>query len=133
MVPAPTQAPAKKRILIIEDDHNLNQSLGRKFTRLGFEVTGCHDGQEGIEHLSHETFDCVLLDLMMPIKDGFAVLTKKPATLNASIPAYVLTGLGQDEKLALARELGAKHVFSKHEVSPADVAATIEHEVSAVA
>jgi CheY-like chemotaxis protein len=66
---------------------------------------------------------------MMPVKDGFAVLAKKPATPNAETPVYVLTGMGQDEKLELAKELGARSVFSKHEMSPAEVAATIEREV----
>lgn len=122
---------APKRVLIIEDDRNLNQSLVRKFQRLGFEVTGCYDGEQGIERLAVEPFDCVLLDLMMPVKDGFAVLAKKPSTPNAHTPAYALTGLGQDEKLALARELGARSVFNKSEMSPAEVAATIQRELLA--
>jgi DNA-binding response OmpR family regulator len=128
MIQSPPPA-AKKRVLIVEDDRSLNHSLLRKFTRLGFEAIGCYDGEEGIEQLWREHFDCVLLDLMMPVKDGFAVLAKKPATPNAETPVYVLTGMGQDEKLELAKELGARSVFSKHEMSPAEVAATIEREV----
>jgi sigma-B regulation protein RsbU (phosphoserine phosphatase) len=124
-------AAAPKRVLIVEDDRNLNQSLVRKFQRLGFEVIGCYNGEQGIERLAAEPFDCVLLDLMMPVKDGFAVLAKKPSTPNAHTPAYVLTGLGQDEKLALARELGARSVFNKSEMSPAEVAATIQRELLA--
>jgi DNA-binding response OmpR family regulator len=114
---------------VIEDDRNLNPSLVRKFTRLGFEAVGCFDGQAGIDHLSREPFDCVLLDLMMPIKNGFEVLEQKPQTANAQTPAYVLTALGQEEKIAHARELGAREVFSKSEMSPAQVVETIQQEI----
>ncbi len=130
-MPTATPTPAKKRVLVIEDDRNLNPSLVRKFAKLGFEAVGCFDGQEGLEHLAREPFDCVLLDLMMPIKNGFEVLEQKPQTPNARTPAYVLTALGQEEKIAHARELGARDVFSKSEMSPAQVVETIQTELSA--
>ena len=130
-MPTVTPTPAKKRVLVIEDDRNLNPSLVRKFAKLGFEAVGCFDGQQGIDQLAHTPFDCVLLDLMMPIKNGFEVLEQKPQTPNANTPAYVLTALGQEEKIARARELGARDVFSKSEMSPAQVVETIQRELSA--
>lgn len=130
-MPATTPMLAKKRVLVIEDDRNLNPSLVRKFEKLGFETVGCYDGQQGIERLAQEHFDCVLLDLMMPIKNGFEVLQQKPQTPNAQTPAYVLTALGQEEKILRARELGARDVFSKSEMSPAQVVETIRKGLSA--
>lgn len=129
-MPAAAPPSAKKRVLVIEDDRNLNPSLVRKFEKLGFETVGCYDGQQGIEHLAREPFDCVLLDLMMPIKNGFEVLQQKPRTPNAQTPAYVLTALGQEEKILRARELGARDVFSKSEMSPAQVVETIHRAIS---
>lgn len=124
-----TLSAAEKRILIVEDEQVLNQSLARKFEKQGFAVTTCFDGQQAIDHLANDTFDCMLLDLMMPVKDGFAVLTALPNTPNADMPAYVLTTLGQDDKLAEARKLGAKETFLKSEISPRDVVAKIRRDV----
>jgi CheY-like chemotaxis protein len=67
-----------------------------------------------LERLQANAYDGVLMDLMMPMKDGFAVLARKGSTRNADAPAYVLTTLGE-EKRALALELGARKVFLKSE------------------
>ena len=125
-----TVAPPKK-ILIVEDDKALNASLQRRFRSTGFEATGCFDGQQGMDLLNQGKYDVLLLDLQMPVKDGFAVLAKKGTTANADTPAYVLTGLDQAEKLELARELGAKAVYQKMDMSPAQVAEAIRKEVVA--
>ncbi|MFA5799926.1 MAG: response regulator [Candidatus Peribacteraceae bacterium] len=110
----------KKKILVIEDDQSMNDSLQRKFQKLGCETEGCFDGEQGLNRMNEKTYDAILLDLMMPIKDGFAVLAKRSTTKNASTPVYVLTTLGE-EKCDLARELGAKMTFIKSRMSAAQV------------
>lgn len=129
--PAMTTATAARKVLVVEDDVNLNQSLQRKFQKAGMQAVGCNDGQQGIDWLEREKFDCVLLDLMMPVKDGFALLVKKKSTPNADTPAFVLTTCGQDEKLDLAYELGARRVFQKSDQSPSQVVETITTEIGA--
>ena len=127
----PVQSPAalRKKVLIVEDDRILNSSLQKRFQNSGFDAIPCYDGQEALDLMAREPCDCLLLDLMMPVKDGFAVLAKKSATRCVGAPAYVLTSMGQDEKLQLARELGAKTVFIKSETSAAQVVDAIKKDL----
>lgn len=122
---------AAKKILIIEDDATLARGLRHKFERHGIRAEECHDGQEALKRLNHEHFDFILEDLMMPIKDGFAVLQEKPATLNRATPVCVLTALGQDDKLERARSLGAWRCYVKSETSADEVVKDIQKELEA--
>lgn len=110
----------KKTFLVIEDDKSMNDSLQRKLQNIGFETEGCFDGEQGLNKMNEKTYDGIMMDLMMPIKDGFAVLAKRSTTKNANTPVYVLTALGE-EKCDLARELGAKMTFIKSQMSAAQV------------
>lgn len=127
-----TTATPRKRILIVEDDRNLNTALRRRFEGSGFEAIPCYDGQEALAVMNRQPCDGLLLDLMMPVKDGFAVLAEKPTTRCAAAPAYVLTTMGQDEKLELARQLGAKQVFLKSETSASQVVDAIRRDLGGV-
>ena len=122
-----TSSP-KKRFLIIEDDKIINSSLQRKLKNLGFEVEGCFDGECGLKLLHEKRYDCIVLDLLMPIKDGFAVLTERDSTKSALTPVYVLTSLNE-EKRALATKFGAKKVFAKSEMSLSEVVEELKREV----
>lgn len=113
------------RILVVDDDKIINRSLARSFARNGCTAVSVYDGREALEQLNQRQFDGVLLDLMMPVEDGFAVLAKRQATRNASTPVYVLTTVGQEEEIARARQLGVKDVFIKSETSPSDVVQTV--------
>lgn len=124
-------ATAKRRVLIVEDDPGMNTALQRKFAKQGFEAAGSLDGEQALELMARERFDCVLLDLMMPKADGFAVLSKKGQTQCAATPAYVLTTVGQEEQLQRARELGARRVYLKSETSAAQVVEDIRQELTA--
>jgi len=113
------------RILVVDDDRAINRSLVRKFSRHGCTAVGAYDGHEALEQLRHERFDGVLLDLLMPIEDGFQVLAQRGATPNAATPVYVLTSLGRDDEIARARQLGVRDVFIKNETSPTQVVETV--------
>jgi DNA-binding response OmpR family regulator len=120
--------PPSKRFLVIEDDKPTNESLQRKLQRLHVETDGCFDGAAGLEKMRQGRYDGILLDLMMPIKDGFAVLSERGGTLNAETPVYVLTTLGE-EKCQLARELGARKTFTKADMSAAQVIEEIRQDL----
>jgi CheY-like chemotaxis protein len=63
---------AKKRILVVEDDQYIRDSLAELLQDEGYAVDVAKDGQEGLDYLQREDApDLILLDLMMPIKDGF--------------------------------------------------------------
>ena len=62
------------RILIAEDERSLNEIIAKKLTSDGYSVDACFDGEEAISVLSYTDYDAVILDIMMPKVDGYAVL-----------------------------------------------------------
>lgn len=62
------------RILIAEDERSLNEIIAKKLTSDGYSVDCCYDGEEAISVLSYTDYDAVILDIMMPKADGYAVL-----------------------------------------------------------
>ena len=62
------------RVLLAEDEEDLNRIITKKLVSQGYSVDSCHDGEEAIESLSLADYDAVILDIMMPRADGFAVL-----------------------------------------------------------
>ncbi|MCD8196869.1 MAG: response regulator transcription factor [Lachnospiraceae bacterium] len=63
------------RILLAEDERDLNRIISKKLSSDGYSVDSCHDGREAIDMLACADYDAVILDIMMPGADGFAVLT----------------------------------------------------------
>ncbi|MCD8098491.1 MAG: response regulator transcription factor [Lachnospiraceae bacterium] len=62
------------RILLAEDERDLNRIISKKLSSDGYSVDSCHDGREAIGMLTCADYDAVILDIMMPGADGFAVL-----------------------------------------------------------
>ena len=62
------------RILLAEDERSLNEIIVKKLTSDGYSVDSCFDGEEAISVLSYTDYDAVILDIMMPKADGYAVL-----------------------------------------------------------
>ena len=74
------------RILLAEDERDLNEIIVRKLTAEGYSVDACFDGEEAAGILSYTDYDAVILDIMMPGADGFSVLRRlrDGADLNAN-------------------------------------------------
>ncbi len=64
------------RILLAEDERDLNSIIAQKLTADGYSVDCCYDGEEAMEILSYTEYDAIILDIMMPKADGFTVLRK---------------------------------------------------------
>lgn len=62
------------RILLAEDERDLNHIIAKRLTAEGYSVDCCFDGQEAIDILSYTDYDALILDVMMPHADGYAVL-----------------------------------------------------------
>lgn len=80
------------KILLVEDHEELWDFLSRRLTRRGFEVVLAHDGQSGLEAARREQPDVMLLDMNLPVMDGWTVartLREDPAT--ARLPIIALT------------------------------------------
>ncbi len=107
-----------KKILVVEDDKFLSSAYRIKLTKAGFEVQLAFDGSEALLRLETFTPDLILLDLIMPDKDGFATLTqlkRNPQWKN--IPVIVASNLGQKEDIEKSMKLGAADYIVKSDTS----------------
>lgn len=103
---------AAKRILIVEDERPLAHALELKLKHEGFEVAVATNGQECLDLVAGQQFDVILLDMMMPVMDGFQVLQelgKRPTKPTV----FVLSNLSQHEDEARVLEAGAQKYFIK--------------------
>lgn len=109
-----------KKILIAEDEPILAKLLKDKFEADGWNVAMSFDGAVTLSKLKNEKFNRLLLDLIMPVKDGWQVL-KEMKEQGINTPVVVLTNLNSQEDLQRALELGAKECFLKIQNSLADL------------
>src|SRR3989344_7804063 len=102
------------KILLIEDDKFFREFYAQKLREKGIDVFQAGDGEEGLAKISENIPDIILLDLIMPVKDGFEVLeglSQNIATKN--IPVLVFSTLGQEKDIQKAMSLGAKGYVNK--------------------
>jgi len=118
-----------KKILIVEDETMLAKAMELHFKKHGFETKLCGDGDSAIEELMTDKFDAMLLDLILPGKDGYMVLEALKQTVNSDIPVFVLTNLSQEESLTRAESLGAKRCYVKAKISLKEVIDEIRDEI----
>lgn len=78
------------RILVIEDDASLHRIISKRLKEAGHSVDDCFDGEEGLDYAESLQYDCVILDLMLPKKDGMSVLRELRSRGNTS-PVLILT------------------------------------------
>lgn len=106
------------KILVAEDDKFLVNAYRVKLTKAGFDVQITQDGQQTLDALKTFKADLILLDLVMPVMDGFAFLEeiKKDPNLN-KIPVIIASNLGQKEDIDRGMALGAKDYVVKSDLS----------------
>ena len=103
-----------KRILVVDDDENILSLERTILEQKGFHVTTAAGGEEALKLLRAQVFDLVLLDVMMPDKDGFEVCRQiKQDTRTKTIPVIFLTAKGGGEALAEGFESGAVMYINK--------------------
>lgn len=102
------------KVLLIEDDIFFRDFYAYKLKEKGVEIAVASDGEEGLKIIAEAPPDLVLLDLIMPKKDGFAVLEEMGQLgLTNTIPVLVFSTLGQEKDVERARQLGAKGFVNK--------------------
>ena len=115
------------KILIIEDDKFLRDLMSQKLLHEGFTVKEALDGEEGIKSALEDTPDLILLDLILPRIDGFAVLENmKSEPKLASLPILILSNLGQKEDVTRAMSLGAVDFLIKSNFTLGEVVEKIK-------
>ncbi|KGJ86472.1 response regulator transcription factor [Colwellia psychrerythraea] len=108
MTPATVQP---KHILLIDDDAELAELLTEYLACENIQVTSCLDGASGLARAFDDSFDLILLDVMMPVLNGFEVL--KALGGKHKTPILMLTAKGDDNDRILGLELGADDYLAK--------------------
>jgi len=118
------------KILFVEDEPNLQKAISEVLVQEGYKVFGAADGEEGLAMAKKEEPNLILLDLILPKKDGFEVLKELKADEKLkNIPVIVLTnleGVGDVEK---ALELGATTYLVKANYDLEDVLKTVKSQI----
>lgn len=102
----------KIKLLLAEDDPNLGSLLSEYLGAKGFEVTLCKDGDEGLKAFSQNSYDFIILDVMMPLKDGFT-LAREIRTVNKDVPILFLTAKSMKADTLKGFEIGADDYVTK--------------------
>lgn len=110
------------KILLIEDDPFILKMYETKFRLEKLETKIAENGQKGLDLLESFDPDIVLLDLMMPEKDGFEVLQEMRSSEKwQKLPVIVLSNISQEIDIERARELGATDYYVKTSLTPQQV------------
>jgi len=121
----------KVKILLIEDEEMLANMYEAKFQNEGFNIVKALDGEEGLNKAKEILPDFILLDIIMPKMDGFAVLKAlKEDDKTKSIPVMLLTNLGQEEDIQRGKELGVVSYLVKANTTPSEVVETVKKQLN---
>ncbi|MBQ3055098.1 MAG: response regulator transcription factor [Oscillospiraceae bacterium] len=100
------------RLLVVEDEKHLNQTLTERLTKIGYTVDSCFDGEDAIYYIENTQYDGIILDVMLPKTNGFDVLRtireKKILT-----PVLLLTAKDSDEDIITGLDTGANDYLTK--------------------
>ena len=113
------------KILLVEDEKAISRALEMKLKSEGYEVVPAYDGEEAVLKFSEGGVDLVLLDLIIPKKDGFGVLADIRGK-DKKVPVIISSNLSQQNDLDKAKELGANDYFIKSDTSIAQVVENIK-------
>jgi DNA-binding response OmpR family regulator len=106
----------KMDIVIAEDDAVLREVYQKKFTLSGYSIRLAQNGEQAFALITQKAPDIAILDVHMPILDGFGVLEKFPRDRRA-FPVIMLTNFGDEKNKARGNELGADDYFVKSEMT----------------
>ena len=110
--PAPPASPAQ--VLVVDDTPANRDLLSRRVQQQGHAVTLAENGREAMELMKQKPFDLVLLDIMMPEMDGYAVLERvKADPALRHVPVIVISALGELDSVVRCVELGAEDYLFK--------------------
>jgi DNA-binding response OmpR family regulator len=99
------------KILVIDDDTELCQLVADYLKPMGFQVEAAHDGETGAERALAEDWQAIILDVMLPVCDGFEVLRRIRS--KSKVPVMMLTGRGDEVDRIVGLELGADDYLPK--------------------
>ena len=105
---------AETRVLIVDDDREITRAIGLRLSNVGFKPIMAYDGQEGLEIVQKNPPDAIILDLRMPVMDGFQLLEKLQNSVHTrNIPAIILSADAADKARLKALRAGATYFVEK--------------------
>lgn len=117
-----------KTILIIEDEEAIREVYSEVLRDAGFKVIEASDGLEGSNKALNESWDLLLLDIMLPGEDGLHILKKlKENPQISSKPIILLTNLGSEPIINESFNLGAEGYLIKSEITPDKIIAEVNN------
>lgn len=99
------------KILIIDDDEELCELVGEYLSVEGFETEAVHDGESGLQKALSNDYEMAILDVMLPLKNGFDVL--RDLRKSSKLPVLMLTAKGDDMERIVGLEIGADDYLPK--------------------
>jgi signal transduction histidine kinase len=102
------------RVLVVDDNPTNRNVLSRRLERQGYAVEEAPNGEAALDRIATESFDVVLLDIMMPVMDGFAVLERmRQDKRMRTVPVVVISALDEIDSVVRAIEMGAEDYLFK--------------------
>ncbi|MBU0707694.1 response regulator [Patescibacteria group bacterium] len=125
------QTRSRKKVLLIEDDTFLSGMYIAKLGMENFEVLLAADGKEGIDMAKKEKPDLILLDLILPVIDGYGVLEAlKRSRVLSSVPVILLTNLNERENIDRAMKYNVVDYLVKAHFMPSEVIKKIKRVIN---
>ena len=117
-----------KTVLLVDDNEDLVQVLSARLEAAGYRVLTALDGRDGLSQAKDRQPDLILLDVMMPVMDGFEVLAQlKAEAATRAIPVVMLTARGESKFVFKAEAMGAADYLVKPCESETLLAVTARH------
>jgi two-component system, OmpR family, alkaline phosphatase synthesis response regulator PhoP len=105
---------AKERLLVVDDEEDILELVRFHLTREGYQLTLAATGEDALKKAKHETFDLIVLDLMLPGLDGLEVAKALKADARTKgVPIVMLTAKGEDADVVSGLEIGADDYITK--------------------
>lgn len=100
------------RVLVVEDEKDLNSIICSKLVKEGYNVDACYDGQAALDYMEAENYDGAIMDIKIPNKDGITVL-REMRTAGIQVPVLFLTAKTETQDIVRGLDAGASDYMTK--------------------
>ena len=100
------------RVLVVEDEKDLNSIICSKLVKEGYKVDACYDGQAALDYMEAENYDGAIMDIMIPNKDGITVL-REMRNAGIQVPVLFLTAKTETQDIVRGLDAGASDYMTK--------------------
>ncbi|HET8884462.1 MAG TPA: response regulator [Candidatus Saccharimonadales bacterium] len=114
------------KLLLVEDDAIIREAFSLIFTLNNYEVTTAENGQIAIDLCKDNTYDLILLDVMMPVLDGVGFLKEYTANYHdAATKIIIMSNLSSGSELSIIQDFGVERAVLKSSLSPKELVSVV--------